>query len=101
MLARCDLLGLFDTIIDGTDIERGIAGKPAPDSFLRAASDLGVPPVAAAVVEDALSGVAAGRAGDFGLVIGVDRGAGGDALLARGADLVVGDLDELLPLTTD
>lgn len=101
VLARCDLLGLFDTIIDGTDIERGIAGKPAPDSFLRAASDLGVPPAAAAVVEDALSGVAAGRAGDFGLVIGVDRGAGGDALLARGADLVVGDLDELLPLTTD
>lgn len=99
VLMRAGLIDLFDAIVDGFDIERGLAGKPAPDSYLRAADALGVPPSATAVVEDALSGVEAGRAGGFGLVIGLDRGAGRDALLAHGADIVVGELDELLPLT--
>lgn len=98
VLARARLLDLFDAVVDGCDIENGLAGKPAPDSYLRAGELLGVPPEAAAVVEDALSGVAAGRAGRFGLVIGVDRGAGRAALIDHGADLVVADLDELLPL---
>ncbi len=98
VLARCGLLEMFDTIIDGVEIERGLAGKPAPDSYLQAARNLETAPAAAAVVEDALSGVAAGRAGGFGLVIGVDRGAGRAALLERGADVVVGELDEFLPL---
>lgn len=98
VLARCGAQDLFDAIVDGHDIERGLAGKPAPDSYLRAAELIGVPPAATAVVEDALSGVAAGRAGGFGLVIGLDRGAGRAALVDHGADLVVGDLDELLPL---
>lgn len=101
VLTRCGLRDRFDTIVDGFDIERGLAGKPAPDSYLRAARDLGVPPDSAAVVEDALSGVAAGRAGGFGLVIGLDRGAGRGALLAHGADIVVGELDEFLPLKED
>lgn len=98
VLARCGLLDSFDAIVDGTDIEGGLAGKPAPDSYLRASRKLDAPPPAAAVVEDALSGVAAGHAGGFGLVIGLDRGAGRDALLERGADIVVDDLEEFLPL---
>ena len=73
-----------------------IAGKPAPDSFLRAAQLLGVAPTAAAVFEDALSGVAAGRAGGFGFVVGVDRVGQRDDLLSHGADVVVTDLDQLL-----
>ena len=98
VLARCGLLDVFDAIVDGQDIDRGLAGKPAPDSYLQAARNLGVPPPAAAVVEDALSGVAAGHTGGFGLVIGLDRGVGRAALLERGADIVVGELDEFLPL---
>ncbi|MBU1803316.1 MAG: HAD-IA family hydrolase, partial [Actinobacteria bacterium] len=72
-----------------------IPGKPAPDTYQEAARELGVPEHTAVVVEDATSGVAAGAAGDFGLVIGVDRGVGADALLAAGADVVVADLSEL------
>ena len=98
VLARCGLLDLFDAIVDGVDIEAGLAGKPAPDSYLRAARDIETSPAVAAVVEDALSGVAAGRAGGFGLVIGIDRGAGRAALRERGADIVFGELDEILPL---
>ena len=98
VLTRCGLMDRFDAIVDGFDIERGLAGKPAPDSFLRAATELGVPPDSAAIVEDAESGVAAGRAGGFGLVIGLDRGAGPASLLSHGADIVVGELDEFLPL---
>ena len=98
VLDSCGLLGAFDTIVDGADIERGVAGKPAPDSYLCAAGRLAVAPAAAAVVEDALSGVAAGRRGDFGLVIGVDRGVGAAALRAAGADVVVTDLAAFLPL---
>ncbi|WP_323791481.1 beta-phosphoglucomutase family hydrolase [Nocardioides sp.] len=84
----------------GVAAERGIAGKPAPDTYQEAARELGVPEHTAVVVEDATSGVAAGAAGDFGLVIGVDRGVGVEALLAAGADVVVADLGELLSGTT-
>ncbi len=79
----------------GIAAERGIPGKPAPDTYQEAARELGVPENTAVVVEDATSGVAAGAAGDFGLVIGVDRGVGADALLEAGADVVVADLAEL------
>ena len=73
-----------------------LPGKPAPDTFLEGARRLGVEPERAVVVEDAVSGVQAGRAGGFGLVIGVDRTGDPDALRDGGADLVVGDLGELL-----
>jgi beta-phosphoglucomutase family hydrolase len=87
----------FEVVTDGmVAAEQHIAGKPAPDMFLDAARRLGVEPAAAVVIEDAVSGVAAGRAGDFGLVVGVDRGAGAAALREHGADIVVDDLDELL-----
>ena len=83
--------------IDGVVIaERQLRGKPAPDSFLAGAEALGVEPAAAAVFEDALSGVEAGRAGHFGYVVGVDRTEQGDALRRHGADVVVEDLCELL-----
>ncbi|MGI8612810.1 MAG: HAD family hydrolase [Nocardioidaceae bacterium] len=83
--------------IDGVVIvERGLRGKPAPDSFLAGAAAVGVDPAAAAVFEDALSGVAAGRAGNFGYVVGVDRADQADALRSSGADIVVEDLAELL-----
>jgi beta-phosphoglucomutase family hydrolase len=98
ILERAGIIHLFDVIFDGRDLEReGLAGKPRPDAFLRAAARLGVSPDTSAVVEDATSGVAAGRAGGFGLVIGVDRGAGRKALLAAGADVVVADLAEVEP----
>ncbi|MEA2303427.1 MAG: hypothetical protein QOH43_707, partial [Solirubrobacteraceae bacterium] len=71
-------------------------GKPAPDSFLRAAELLGLTPKAGAVFEDAQAGVQAGRAGGFGRVVGVDRGGNAEALRAHGADVVVRDLAELL-----
>jgi beta-phosphoglucomutase family hydrolase len=83
--------------VDGVTMrDEHIAGKPAPDSFLRAAQLLDVKPAEAAVFEDALSGVAAGRAGNFGVVIGVDRVGQSEALLRNGADVVVTDLAELL-----
>lgn len=96
VLERAGLLALFDLVFDGRALaELGLAGKPAPDLFTAAAARLGVAPAEAAVVEDAVVGVAAGRAGGFGLVIGVDRGAGRAALAEAGADIVVGDLAEL------
>jgi beta-phosphoglucomutase family hydrolase len=83
--------------VDGVTLrEEHIAGKPAPDSFLRAAQLLDVPPGEAAVFEDALSGVEAGHAGHFGCVVGVDRVGQADALRQHGADVVVTDLAELL-----
>jgi beta-phosphoglucomutase family hydrolase len=85
--------------VDGVTIrERGLRGKPAPDTFLAAAEELGVAPGQAAVFEDALAGVVAGKAGGFGFVVGVDRIGGGHAedLRAAGADVVVTDLDALL-----
>jgi beta-phosphoglucomutase family hydrolase len=92
--ARID--GLFEVRVDGeTLIELNLPGKPAPDSFLKAAELLGVSAARSVVVEDALSGVQAGRAGNFGLVIGVDREGHGAELLRHGADVVVSDLGEL------
>lgn len=89
---------LFDVTVDGGDIVRlGFAGKPAPDGFLEAARRLGVAPRRAVVVEDALAGVAAGQAGEFGLVIGVARTAAHGDLRSAGADVVVDDLAELVP----
>jgi beta-phosphoglucomutase family hydrolase len=88
---------LFETRIDGTVAEReGLAGKPAPDTFLAGARALGAQPRQAVVFEDALAGVEAGRAGDFGWVVGVDRTGQAEALRRRGADVVVDDLGELL-----
>lgn len=87
----------FEVVVDGiVAAAEHLAGKPAPDMFLHAAALLGVAPARAVVVEDATSGVAAGAAGNFAVVIGVDRGAGAEALIAHGATFVVGDLDELL-----
>ena len=95
-----DVTGLGEHVelrVDGVTIkEEGLDGKPAPDTFLLAAERLGVEPSQAAVFEDAVSGVKAGRAGDFGLVVGVDRHDQGDALREGGADVVVRDLEELL-----
>jgi beta-phosphoglucomutase-like phosphatase (HAD superfamily) len=83
--------------IDGIVATREhLKGKPAPDTFLAAARALDVPPARAAVFEDALAGVAAGRAGRFGYVVGVDRVGQAEALREHGADLVVSDLAELL-----
>jgi beta-phosphoglucomutase family hydrolase len=88
----------FGVVVDGVRAAtEKLAGKPAPDTYERAAALVGVPVDACAVVEDAVSGAAAGRAGDFGLVIGVDRGVGANSLIEAGADLVVDDLAELLP----
>jgi trehalose-phosphatase len=101
VLAAAGLEDEFDVIVDGTDAERlGIRGKPAPDIFLHAAAELGVEPGRAIVVEDALSGVEAGRAGDFGLVVGVARN-GQEGLREAGADVVVRDLREVNDQTDD
>ena len=98
VLEAAGLDGLFAVRVDGIEAARlALAGKPQPDTFLEAARQLGVEPARAAVVEDAISGVAAGRAGGFGLVIGVARSDNGAALLAEGADLVVANLAELGP----
>jgi beta-phosphoglucomutase family hydrolase len=97
VLDAAGIADLFDARIDGlTAKERGLAGKPAPDMFLAGAEALGVPPSQAAVFEDALAGVEAGRAGGFGFVVGVDRIGQAAALKAHGADIVVKDLEELL-----
>lgn len=90
--------GLFDVRVDGHVVEdQKLPGKPAPDTYLHAAALLGVLPARAVVVEDALAGVQAGRNGRFGLVIGVDRKGHADALRENGADMVVSDLEEMLP----
>ena len=96
VLAAAGVADLFDQRVDGhVGAELQLPGKPDPAMFLEAARRLGVPPRRAAVVEDALSGVAAGRAGGFGLVVGVDRVGQAEALRHAGADVVVGDLAEL------
>jgi HAD superfamily hydrolase (TIGR01509 family) len=88
---------VFDVRVDGEVAARlKLAGKPAPDTFLKAAEELGVAPNRAVVVEDAISGVQAGRDGGFGLVIGVDRKGDAESLWANGADIVVNDLAEML-----
>lgn len=98
VLDASGLASRFEIVVDGTyaAAER-LPGKPAPDTYVRAAELLGVPTLSCAVVEDAESGVQAGAAGAFGLVVGVDRGAGREALLGLGADIVVNELDELIP----
>jgi beta-phosphoglucomutase family hydrolase len=97
VLVAAGIEDLFEERVDGlTAIRDHLAGKPAPDMFLAAARALGIPPRCAVVFEDALAGVAAGRAGGFGLVIGVDRTGQARELEAHGADLVVTDLAELL-----
>jgi beta-phosphoglucomutase family hydrolase len=97
VLAVTGLAGYIELRVDGVTIRtEHLAGKPAPDTFLTAASRLGVEPAAAAVFEDAIAGVQAGRAGGFGAVIGVDRAGQAAALQENGATVVVGDLAELL-----
>ncbi len=97
VLESTGMLDLFEAIVDGVVAERdGLKGKPAPDTFVAGARALGVEPAEAAVFEDALAGVEAGRAGAFGYVVGVDRTGHGDELRERGADVVVEDLAELL-----
>jgi alpha,alpha-trehalase len=96
VLRAAGLAELFDAKVDGLDLARlGLAGKPAPDVFLRATQELGVAPARAAVVEDALAGVEAGRRGGFAVVIGIDRAGQAEALREHGATLVVRDLAEL------
>jgi HAD superfamily hydrolase (TIGR01509 family) len=97
VLESAGITDLFDVGIDGVVADREhLAGKPAPDTYLAAARALAVEPAQAAVFEDALAGVEAGRAGHFGCVIGVDR-VGQAALLSQhGADMVVSDLSALL-----
>jgi beta-phosphoglucomutase family hydrolase len=97
VLTAAGIDDLFDVRVDGVVLEREhLKGKPAPDTFLFAARALGVNAEHAAVFEDALAGVAAGRAGRFGFVVGVDRVGQADALDEHGADVVVQDLSELL-----
>jgi beta-phosphoglucomutase family hydrolase len=97
VLDSAGIAGLFDVRVDGVIAkERGLHGKPTPDTFLAAAEALNVPPSGAAVFEDALAGVEAGRAGHFGLVVGVDRVGQAEELRKHGADIVVQDLAELL-----
>lgn len=97
ILKAAGIEDLFEVRIDGEVAgERGLPGKPAPDTFLAAAAELGELPEHCAVFEDAISGVEAGRAGEFGWVVGVDRVGQADALRAHGADIVVEDLGELV-----
>ncbi len=102
VLHAAGLAERFDVVVDGiVAAEAGLAGKPAPDSYLLGAARLGVDPARTVVVEDATSGVAAGAAGHFGVVIGVDRGAGAGTLIENGATFVVDDLADLLPIAGD
>ncbi|WP_040281774.1 HAD family hydrolase [Tessaracoccus massiliensis] len=97
VLRAAKLAEHFPVIVDGNvATEAGIAGKPAPDTFEHAAAMLEVPTESSVVIEDAISGVQAGAAGSFGLVVGVNRGVGRDALSEAGADIVVDDLQELV-----
>lgn len=98
VLAAAGLADRFEVVVDGAVAARdGLPGKPEPDTFERAAELLGLDTAECAVVEDAESGVKAGAAGEFGIVIGVDRGVGRDALRELGADVIVDELDELIP----
>jgi beta-phosphoglucomutase family hydrolase len=97
VLTAARIAELFEAVVDGTVAEReGLAGKPAPDTFLAAARMLAAEPAEAVVLEDAQAGVQAGRAGNFGWVVGVDRTGQREALTRRGADVVVDDLEELI-----
>src|SRR3954453_10178915 len=100
VLEAAGIEDLFEVRIDGVVADqKHLQGKPAPDTFLAAAEQLAVEPADAAVFEDALAGVEAGRAGSFGFVVGVDRVGQREALLQHGADVVVSDLSELLDQT--
>ena len=97
VLEAAGIADLLEQRVDGVVArERHLPGKPAPDTFLYGAQLLDTPPENCAVFEDALAGVAAGRAGGFGIVVGVDRVGQAAALSANGADIVVQDLSELL-----
>ena len=97
VLRAAGIEDLFDVRVDGKiAAELGLPGKPAPDTFLEAARRLGVPAERAVVVEDAISGVQAGRNGGFGLVIGVDHHGNAEALRRNGAHIVVTDAGDLL-----
>ncbi len=97
VLRAAGLADRFEVVVDGRVAhDLGMPGKPAPDTFEYAADTLCVAHEHCVVIEDALSGVAAGAAGAFGLVVGVDRGVGESALTGAGADVVVGDLSELV-----
>ena len=97
VLEAASLDHLFDVRVDGEVANQlELPGKPAPDKFLKAAQQLGVEPERAVVVEDAISGVQAGRAGGFGLVVGVDRKGQAEELRENGAHIVVTDPGELL-----
>ncbi|MBX6744531.1 MAG: HAD-IA family hydrolase [Acetobacteraceae bacterium] len=96
VLEAAGLAGLLDARVDGLDVAAlGLEGKPAPDLFLEAARRLGVAPGRAVLFEDALAGVAAGRRGGFGQVVGVDRGGQATELLRHGADVVIRDLSQV------
>jgi beta-phosphoglucomutase family hydrolase len=97
VLISAKILDLFDTIVDGTvAADLDLAGKPSPETFLKAAEQLGVDPKRTVVVEDAISGVQAGRSGGFGMVIGVAREGNAEALKESGADIVVESFDKFL-----
>lgn len=97
VLRAAGLLGRFETVVDGAVARRhDLPGKPRPDTYQFAADALGVAHQRSVVVEDAVSGVEAGAAGDFAYVVGVDRGAGRDTLTSHGADVVVDDLADLV-----
>lgn len=96
ILDAAGIAHLFDVVVDGTDADRlHLKGKPAPDTFLEAADRLDVDPADAVLLEDAIVGVAAGRAGKFGLVVGVDRDGHGQPMHEHGADVVIHSLREL------
>ncbi|MFI6160517.1 beta-phosphoglucomutase family hydrolase [Micromonospora haikouensis] len=102
VVAAAGLESLLEARVDGVVArEQGLRGKPHPDTFLAGAKLLGVDPAQAAVFEDALAGVAAGRAGGFGYVVGVDRVGQADELRAHGADVVVTDLTDLVDRRPD
>ena len=97
VLKAAGVLGLFHVIVDGVDSARlNLKGKPEPDIFLEAARRLKVSPGSAIVIEDAQSGVEAGKAGGFALVIGIDRSGQNTGLKSHGADIVVSDLSEIV-----
>ncbi|WP_033354139.1 HAD family hydrolase [Kitasatospora aureofaciens] len=97
VLRSAGILDLFDLIVDGVVAkQQALPGKPNPDTYLYAARELGVEPAHAVVFEDALAGVASGRAGGFGAVVGVNRTGQADELRRDGATVVVDDLSELL-----
>ncbi|HET9873589.1 MAG TPA: beta-phosphoglucomutase family hydrolase [Propionibacteriaceae bacterium] len=97
VLAAAGLADRFTVVVDGmVAADKGLPGKPSPDTFVHAAEQLGTPVERAVVVEDAISGVQAAHSGGFGMVIGVDRGVGAQKLRDAGADLVVSDLAELV-----